>query len=387
MQQKKVLIVEDEQIVATELREILSSLGYCVVATASSGLEALNRADEARPDLILMDIRIKGEMDGIETAIRIMARWDMPIIFVTAHADQETLRRAKVAGPMGYVLKPFSERELQIAIEMAVFKHDLERQLKEQKQKLSAMLDSIGDAVIATDQEGIVTLINPAASTLTGFTESEALGREITAVLNIMDDGAPTSVGDPMSNCVETGKEMKTVHHASIIISKSGKVIPIDGTTSHIKDENGVRSGTIFAFRDVTAPAGQLDAARIMHFSMNQATDLIFQIASDGLILEINEAVCNMLGSARDEILNRHTYEIEVYSSQSQWERLWERGRKERVLTYETSYWTKEHASVPVDVRASYVRFAGKEFLFAIARPITGAEGLMRGKQRTGTEP
>ena len=386
MQQRKVLIVEDEQIVATELREVLSSLGYCVVATASSGLEALDRADEAQPDLILMDIRIKGDMDGIETATRIVARWDIPIIFVTAHADQETLRRAKVTGPMGYVLKPFSERELQVAIEMAVFKHDLERQLKEQKQKLSAMLDSIGDAVIATDQEGMVTLINPAASMLTGFTESEALGREITTVLNIMDDSVPTGVGGAVSNSVETGKEMKTVHHASIIISKSGKVIPIDGTTSHIVDENGVRSGTIFAFRDVSAPAGQLDAARVMHFSMNQATDLMFQIASDGLILEINEAVCNMLGYARDEILNKHTYEIEIYSSESQWERLWERGRKERVLIYETSYWTREHANVPVDVRASHVRFAGKEFLFAIARPITGAEGLMRGKQRTGTE-
>jgi PAS domain S-box-containing protein len=386
MQQRKVLIVEDEQIVATELREILSSLGYSVVGIASSGPDALARADESRPDLILMDIRIKGEMDGIETAVRIMARWDVPVVFVTAHADQETLRRAKATGPMGYLLKPFSERELQVAIEMAVYKHDLEKQLKEQKQKLSAMLESIGDAVIAADQEGRVTLINPAASSLTGFTEAEALGREITAVLNIMDDTTPPDVEDSLARNIDTTKEMKTIHYASIIISKSGKVIPIDGTTNHIKNENGVRSGTIFAFRDVTGPTGHLDAARIMHFSINQATDLIFQIASDGLILEINEAVCNILGYIRDEILNRYTYEIEVYSSESQWERLWERGRRERALNYETSYWTKERASLPVDVRASHVRFAGREFLFAIARPIARAEGFSRGKQHTGAE-
>ena len=88
MQQRNVLIVEDEQIVATELREIISSLGYRVVAAASTGLDALARTEETHPDLILMDIRIKGEMDGIETASKITARWDIPIIYVTAHADR-----------------------------------------------------------------------------------------------------------------------------------------------------------------------------------------------------------------------------------------------------------------------------------------------------------
>ncbi len=383
MQQRNVLIVEDEQIVATELREILVGLDYRAVAVVSTGSEALARTEETHPDLILMDIRIKGEMDGIETAGKITARWDIPIIYVTAHADQETLRRAKVTGPMGYVLKPFSERELQIAIEMAIYKHGMERKLKEERQRLSAMLDSIGDAVIATDSEGLVTLVNPAASALTGLTEAEALGRDIATVLSIVDEGTRTRVGSRVTKIVEAGSDMMTAHYASIIIAKSGKVVPIDGTTSHIVDENGARRGTIFAFRDVTAPSKQTEAARITHFSINQAPDLVLQIASDGLILEVNEAVCSMLGYARDEILNRHTYEVEVYSSESQWGQLWERGRRERVLTYETSYWAKDHATLPVDVRACYVRFMGKEFLFTIARPVAQAEGLMT-KQHTG---
>ena len=151
-------------------------------------------------------------------------------------------------------------------------------------------------------------------------------------------------------------------------------------------DASGAGQGAIFAFRDVTAPSKQTEAARAMHFSINQAPDLVFQIASDGLILEVNEAVCNMLGYARDEILNRHTYEVEIYSGESQWGRLWERGRREHVLTYETSYWTKDHGTLPVDVRACYVRFMGKEFLFTIARPIAQAGGLATGKQRTGTD-
>ena len=384
MEQKSVLVVEDEQIVATELREILAGLGYRTVAAASTGLEAIARAEETHPDLILMDIRIKGEMDGIEAASRITARCNIPIIYVTAHADQETLRRAKVTGPLGYVLKPFSERELQIAIEMAIYKHGMERQLNQQRQRLSAMLDSIGDAVIATDAEGLVTLINPAATALTGLTETEALGRDITTVLNIVDEDARMGVGGRAMKIIEAGKEMTTAHYASLLITKSGKVVPIDGTTNRIIDECGAGHGAIFAFRDVTAPCKQTDAARVMHFSINQAPDLVFQIASDGLILEVNEAVCNMLGYARDEILNRHIYEVEIYSSESQWGRLWERGRRERVLTYETSYWTKDRGTFLVDVRACYVRFMGKEFLFTIARPIAQAEGLATGKQRTG---
>lgn len=386
MDLRSVLVVEDEQIVATELREILASLGYRTVAAASTGLEALARTEETHPDLILMDIRIKGEMDGIETASRITARWNIPIIYVTAHADRETLRRAKVTGPLGYVLKPFSERELQIAIEMALYKHGMERQLMEQRQRLSAMLDSIGDAVIATDAEGLVTLINPAATALTGLTEAEALGRDITTMLNIVDEGARMGVGSRVTKIVEAGKEMMTAHYASLLITKSGKVVPIDGTTNRIMDESGAGQGAIFAFRDVTAPSKQTEAARAMHFSINQAPDLVFQIASDGLILEVNEAVCKMLGYARDEILNRHTYEVEIYSGESQWGQLWERGKREHVLTYETSYWTKDHGTLPVDVRACYVRFMGKEFLFTIARPVAQAEGLATGKQRTGTD-
>ncbi len=385
MQDRSILIVEDEQIVATELKEILTIMGYRIVAAVSTGPEALAATEEGQPDLILMDVRIKGAMDGIETAGRIKARWDIPVIYVTAHADQETLRRAKVTGPMGYVLKPFSERELQIAIEMAIYKHGMEKELKEQRQRLSAMLDSIGDAVIATDGQGLVTLVNPAASALTGFAEAEVLGRDIATVLNVVDEPAGTIIGG-RANGLERGNSGSTSSHYSlVIITKSGKVVQIDGTTSHILDGNGVRRGTIFTFRDATAQSQQAEAARLMHFSINQAPDLVLQIASDGLILDVNEAVCTALGYARDDFLNKHIYDVEIYSSESQWGKLWERGREEHVLTYETSYWTNDRAAFPVDVRARYVRFLGREFLFVIARPITQAESAA-GKRRTGTD-
>ena len=385
MERPKILVVEDEQIVATELKERLHALGYRVAGAASTGPEAITKAENLNPDLILMDIRLRGEMDGIDAAGRILASRDVPIVFVTAHADEATLERAKVTGPMGYVLKPFSERELQTAIEIGLYKHAMEKKLREQKQWLAAMLDSIGDAVIATDTEGHITLINPAASSLTGFAQVEALGRNVTSLLNIVNEATKTTVGSPVTMILEPGAELMTTNYSFVIIAKSGKVVPIDGSASRIIDEHGATQGAIFAFRDVTAQSKQAEAARIAQFSINQVPDLILQIGSDGLILEVNEATCDRLGFARDELLNKHAYDLELYSSEPQWTQLWERAGKERVLTYETSYWTKDGAALPVDVRACYIRFMRQELLFIIARVTAQAEGLMRGKHRPTT--
>jgi PAS domain S-box-containing protein len=383
MERPKILVVEDEQIVATELKERLHALGYLVAGSASTGPEAIAKTESSNPDLILMDIRLRGEMDGIDAAGRILASRDVPIVFVTAHADEATLERAKVTGPMGYVLKPFSERELQTAIEIGLYKHAMEKKLREQKQWLAAMLDSIADAVIATDTEGHITLINPAASSLTGFAHMEALGRHVTSLLNIVNEATKTTMENPVTMILDPGAELLTTNYSLVIIAKSGKVVPIDGSASRIMDERGKRQGAIFAFRDVTAQSKQAEAARLVQFSINQAPDLILQIGSDGLILEANAATCDTLGFAKDELLSKHAYELEVYSSQPQWTQLWERAGKERVLTYETSYWTRDGAALPVDVRACYIRFVRQEFLFIIARVTAQAEGLMRGDERS----
>ncbi len=380
MEEPSILVVEDEQIVAAELKERLYSLGYRVAGVAATGPEAIAKAEDVDPDLILMDIRLKGQMDGIDAAGRILSRRDVPIVFVTAHADEATLQRAKVTGPMGYVLKPFSEKELQTAVEIALYKHAMEKRLREQKQWLVALLDSIGDAVIAADMEGHVTLINPAASSLTGFSEAEALCRKVTAVLNIVNETAHPNVGNPVTKILDSSAGLTTVNYSLFIIAKSGKVVPIDGSASRIIDHQGTSQGVIFTFRDMTAQSKQTEAARIVQFSIDQAADLILQIASDGLILEANEAACTTLGYAREELTTRYVYDLELYSSGPEWSQLWERAKKERVLAYETSYWTKDGAALPVDVKASYVRFMRQELLFIIARATAQAEGLMTHK-------
>jgi len=137
----KILVVENEQIVAEDIKFRLQRLGYAVSGTALSGEEAVKKAEEAHPDLVLMDIVLEGEMDGTEAASIISSRLDIPVVYLTAYADDKTLERAKTTEPFGYILKPFEDRELYSAIEMALYKHKMENIIKEKEDRLRKNLE------------------------------------------------------------------------------------------------------------------------------------------------------------------------------------------------------------------------------------------------------
>lgn len=132
----KILIVEDEGVVALDIQGKLEDMGYNVVDIASSGDEALQIVDDKYPDLVLMDIVLKGEMDGIETAEQILEHFKTPVIYITSYADNETLQRAKITEPSGYILKPVREQELQAVIQIALHKYEKDRELKRTKKQL-----------------------------------------------------------------------------------------------------------------------------------------------------------------------------------------------------------------------------------------------------------
>ena len=148
MSNAQIMVVEDEKIVALEIVEILKSFGYGVPALASSGEEAIQKIDEVQPDLVLMDIKLSGKMDGIEAAEKVRTQFGVPVVYLTAYADENTLQRVKISEPYGYLLKPFDEKELHTNIEMALYKSQMERKLKEHEQWLSTILKSMGDAVM-----------------------------------------------------------------------------------------------------------------------------------------------------------------------------------------------------------------------------------------------
>ncbi len=136
-----IMLVEDEIIVAADVKNRLESMGYEVLGIFDTGEEAIQRAGELRPRLILMDIVLKGEMDGIDAAQKIRELYDIPIIYLTAYSDEKTLQRAKVTEPFGYVLKPFEDREIQSAMEMALYKHEMEKKLKASEEKYRKLVE------------------------------------------------------------------------------------------------------------------------------------------------------------------------------------------------------------------------------------------------------
>src|SRR5262249_48831648 len=131
MTQAKILIVEDERVVARDIQKRLHRVGYTVAGITAFGEEAVRVAQDLRPDLVLMAIRLQGSVDGVDAAEQIRSRCQLPVVYLTAYADDNTLQRARVTEPFGYVLKPFDERDLRTVIEMALYKHHAERKLRE----------------------------------------------------------------------------------------------------------------------------------------------------------------------------------------------------------------------------------------------------------------
>ena len=149
MSNARILIVEDEAIVADDLSQTLQSLGFTVAGTAKSGEIAVRSVSETRPDLILMDIHLAGTLDGVQTASEIHQTGDVPVIYLTAYADKELLDRAKLTGPYGYIVKPYNERELHSVIEMALYKYALDKKLKESEERLQKLNEELEARVAA----------------------------------------------------------------------------------------------------------------------------------------------------------------------------------------------------------------------------------------------
>ena len=142
MSKLNILIVEDESIVAKDIQQSLRKLGYTVAGICSDGEDAIQSAEELRPDLILMDIMLKGEMNGIEAATQIRDKFSIPVIYLTAYADESTLNKARVAEPYGYVIKPFKEIDLHTSIEMAIYKHEKEMDVKKERDFLYSIVEN-----------------------------------------------------------------------------------------------------------------------------------------------------------------------------------------------------------------------------------------------------
>ena len=251
MNKTNILIVEDENIVALDIKNRLKKLGYVVVGRSATGEGAIDKAAEPRPDLILMDIRLKGEMDGIAAAAEIRQQLDIPVIYLTAYSDEATLQRARVTEPYGYLIKPFEDRDLHTTISMALYRHKAERELRESRQWLATTLRSIGDAVIATDRRGCIKFMNPVAERLTGWSQAEALGHPSEEIFKIINGKTRLPAANPVERVLAENRTVE-LDENTLLIAKDGQEIPIDDSAAPIVDETGMAEGVVLVFRDIS---------------------------------------------------------------------------------------------------------------------------------------
>jgi PAS domain S-box-containing protein len=248
----RILIVEDDRIVARDIEQQLLRLGYAVAGMTARGDEALALAVSARADLVLMDVRLQGPVDGVDAAQLIHQQCNIPVVFLTAYADDETVRRASLAEPFGYVLKPFEDSQLRTVIGMALYKHASEQRLRDSERRYAVTLASIGDAVIATDENLVITFMNPAAEVLTGWPAPEAVGMALREVFRVLDGASGRLIDAPMADVLAGGVTVTRAGHMSLR-GRGRRDIVIDDCGSPIIDERGKVSGVALVFRDVTA--------------------------------------------------------------------------------------------------------------------------------------
>jgi two-component system cell cycle sensor histidine kinase/response regulator CckA len=288
----QILIVEDEGIVAKDLQAMLKRLGYHVPTTVGTGELAIQMALQNKPELILMDIQLRGGMDGVQAAAAISLQQDVPIVYLTANSDEATLQRAKATAPFGFLVKPFEERAIQAGIEMALYKHQTDRKIREREQWLSTTLTSIADAVITTDANGSITFLNTAAEKLTGWTRAEAQNRPYSEVFQIVDEGTKAVSLDRVARALNEGASGSFSNH-TLLIRRDEAEVHIEHSVAPIRQGIDVAiAGCVIVFSDVSDRRALEE--RLQHV---QKMDAIGKLAG-GIAHDFNNAITAIIGYA-----------------------------------------------------------------------------------------
>jgi PAS domain S-box-containing protein/putative nucleotidyltransferase with HDIG domain len=241
-----ILVVEDERIVAEDIKMRLQNLGYTVPGIAYSGEEAIKKAKNMKLDLVLMDIVLEKKMSGIEAASKISSCFNIPIVYLTAYADDKTLERAKITEPFGYILKPFEDRELYTTIEMAFYKFKMGNMLKESEERYRGVVENAHDAIYIINQNGF-QYANPAFEKLAGWKKEELCKKEFSFWDIVHPDDKKLIKGK--KEAWKKGKEVPNSHEFRII-SKDGEERAVEANTINLGKDGHVRE--IGILRDIT---------------------------------------------------------------------------------------------------------------------------------------
>lgn len=364
MSTARILVVEDDKLLTEEIQHMLSNLGYEVAGTASSGEEAIGRATETSPDLVIMDIVLKGSVDGVKAAEHISICLDIPVVYLSAHSDETTLQRAKITEPYGYILKPFEERELHTNIEIALYRHRMEKRLREnrkrlqsalekansEKSKSAAIIEAIGDGFSIQDTDFKLLYMNRIAREMFG----DHVGEYCYHVFEQRDGVCPNcplalSFADGEIHRVERSNPTGTLH--------------VEITTSVIRDGAGRIIAGIEVARDITGRKQAQEALRESEERyrnlFENAHDLIQSVDPEGKFIFVNASWLKTLGYTSDDLQKMTLFEIIHPDRRSYCSDIFRKVMKGQTVDgIEATFIAKDGRPVDVEGNVS-VRFAG----------------------------
>lgn len=303
MEENSILIVEDEMVVAQSIKHKLEKMGYAVYGICSNGSETLQLIDSAPPNLILMDIKLDGHPDGIETAKVISDRYDVPIVYITAYADEETLGRAKLTAPYGYVLKPFTDRELRSNIEIAFYKHKMEKELKKSEKHLRTIIQSMNTGLLVLDSEWNITFLNEQMTAMLGFQENELLGNPFRMLIS--EDAIETAEQLLGNGIIRSERSFEVT-----LKKKDNGLLPVLISPKFFLESSMVFQGGIFTIIDLSqfhlksfnSPSNLSDVVA-EEIEQNHYPALLLQPANWNVI-DVNENFLELVDSKVDDVIN-----------------------------------------------------------------------------------
>lgn len=380
MSKPKILVVEDESVVAEDLFHQLLEMGYQPVAKTARAEDAILLADQLRPNLVLMDIHLAGEMSGTTAATIIHDRYDIPVIFLTAYADEETLAGAKQSDPFGYILKPFEGRELRMVMEMALYKHQAEILMQQDRREQAAILRTTLDGFWLVDMQGHILDVNEACCRMHGYTRREMLGKSLSD-FEVIETPAQIAAG--IQQIKQVGSAQIEGRHRC----KDGHLIDIEVSINHLEGE----TGKFFAFlRDISARK-QLEAD--LRGSEELATKtfraipegIVLTRVADGQILDVNESFCRLSGWSREQAIGRKVPELNLWESLTERDAYFATLRQNgRVENLEAVFHTKSGERKVIALSAELMEQDQEKLVLAIARDITERkrdEALLNGER------
>jgi len=306
-----ILIVEDEVIVAKNIEKKLTTLGYNVVGNAATGNEAVNLAHTQKPDLVLMDIKLKGEMDGIETADILNKSLRLPLIYLTSYPDNETFQRAKATEPFGYLIKPFDTKELQRTIEIALYKHKLNNDLLETKQRYVRAVEAGNTAVWEIWIDDFRFITDKSTANLSGYSYKD-LGNNIEEWINIVhNDDKEQSL--KILDEIRTGK-ISDLHFECRIIRKDGKERWISNQGTVLQPDGNFPKRIIGTSTDIT----ERKLSEIALGESEERFRTIFENSGIGMailspkvkFIKVNKSFADMFGYTSEELLNMSMVDV-----------------------------------------------------------------------------